>query len=96
MTPQEEVRLRILKVLEKRPEITQRGHAKALRLTAEVPCGEETILLTRNQSTYIPLGETHRLVNPATIPLEIINVRSGNYLAEDDIVRYEDSYGRST
>lgn len=63
--------------------------------TAEVTCGEKTILLTENQSTYNPLGETHRLANPGTIPLEIIEVQSGSYLGEDDIVRYEDNYGRS-
>ena len=62
--------------------------------TAEVTCGEKTILLTENQSTYIPLGEVHRLANPGTIPLEIIEVQSGSYLGEDDIVRFEDTYGR--
>lgn len=63
--------------------------------TAEVTCGDKTILLTENQSTYIPLGEMHRLRNPGTIPLEIIEVQSGSYLGEDDIVRFEDVYGRS-
>ncbi len=62
--------------------------------TAEIVCGEKTLLLTKNQSTYIPLGETHRLANPGSIPLEIIEVQSGAYLGEDDIVRLEDSYGR--
>ncbi len=62
--------------------------------TAEVTCGDKKILLTENQSTYIPLGEVHRLANPGTIPLEIIEVQSGSYLGEDDIVRLEDSYGR--
>ena len=62
--------------------------------TAEVTTGDKTIMLTENQSTYIPLGETHRLANPGTIPLEIIEVQSGSYLGEDDIVRFEDNYGR--
>ena len=63
--------------------------------TAEVICGDKTITLTENQSTYIPLGEVHRLSNPGAIPLEIIEVQSGGYLGEDDIIRFDDSYGRS-
>jgi mannose-1-phosphate guanylyltransferase/mannose-6-phosphate isomerase len=63
--------------------------------TAEVICGDKIITLTENQSTYIPLGEVHRLSNPGTIPLEIIEVQSGGYLGEDDIERFDDSYGRS-
>jgi mannose-1-phosphate guanylyltransferase/mannose-6-phosphate isomerase len=63
--------------------------------TAEVTCGDRKLLLSENQSTYIPLGEVHRLANPGTIPLEIIEVQSGSYLGEDDIVRFEDSYGRT-
>ena len=62
--------------------------------TAEITNGTKVILLTENQSTYIPLGEVHRLKNPGTIPLEIIEVQSGSYLGEDDIVRFEDTYGR--
>jgi len=62
--------------------------------TAEITCGDKKLLLTENQSTYIPLGEVHRLANPGTIPLEIIEVQSGSYLGEDDIVRVEDNYGR--
>lgn len=62
--------------------------------TAEITCGDKTILLTENQSTYIPLGELHRLANPGKVPLEIIEVQSGAYLGEDDIVRFEDTYGR--
>jgi len=62
--------------------------------TAEITNGARKILLSENQSTYIPLGETHRLANPGTIPLEIIEVQSGSYLGEDDIVRFEDTYGR--
>jgi mannose-1-phosphate guanylyltransferase / mannose-6-phosphate isomerase len=62
--------------------------------TAEVTCGERKLLLTENQSTYIPLGEVHRLANPGKVPLEIIEVQSGSYLGEDDIVRFEDTYGR--
>ncbi len=64
--------------------------------TAEVTCGDKKILLSENQSTYIPLGEKHRLANPGKVPLEIIEVQSGSYLGEDDIVRYEDTYGRTT
>eukprot|EP01136_Pigoraptor_vietnamica_P040119 Opistho-1_new@931 len=63
--------------------------------TAEVTCGESKKLLTENQSTYIPLGEVHRLANPGSIPLEIIEVQSGSYLGEDDIVRFSDTYGRA-
>jgi len=62
--------------------------------TAEVTNGDKVILLTENQSTYIPLGQTHRLANPGKLPLEIIEVQSGSYLGEDDIVRFEDTYGR--
>ncbi len=61
---------------------------------AKITCGDKNLLLTENQSTYIPLGEIHCLANPGTIPLEIIEVQSGCYLGEDDIVRIEDSYGR--
>ena len=63
--------------------------------TAEVTNGEQVILLSENQSTYIPLGQTHRLANPGKVPLEIIEVQSGSYLGEDDIVRFEDTYGRN-
>jgi mannose-1-phosphate guanylyltransferase/mannose-6-phosphate isomerase len=62
--------------------------------TAEVTNGDNVVILTENQSTYIPLGQTHRLANPGKIPLEIIEVQSGTYLGEDDIVRFEDTYGR--
>jgi mannose-1-phosphate guanylyltransferase/mannose-6-phosphate isomerase len=62
--------------------------------TAEVTNGEQVILLTENQSTYIPVGTVHRLANPGKLPLEIIEVQSGSYLGEDDIVRFEDTYGR--
>jgi mannose-1-phosphate guanylyltransferase/mannose-6-phosphate isomerase len=63
--------------------------------TAEITNGDQVITLTENQSTYIPLGALHRLVNPGTVPLEIIEVQSGTYLGEDDIVRFEDTYGRT-
>jgi mannose-1-phosphate guanylyltransferase/mannose-6-phosphate isomerase len=69
-------------------------HWVVVKGTAEITNGDKTILLTENQSTYIPLGEVHRLANPGTIPLEIIEVQSGSYLGEDDIVRFEDTYGR--
>ena len=62
--------------------------------TAVITNGDKVLTLTENQSTYIPLGEVHRLANPGSIPLEIIEVQSGSYLGEDDIVRFEDSYGR--
>jgi len=62
--------------------------------TAEITNGDKMLTLTENQSTYIPLGQVHRLANPGTIPLEIIEVQSGSYLGEDDIVRYKDNYGR--
>ncbi|MCD2339656.1 mannose-1-phosphate guanylyltransferase/mannose-6-phosphate isomerase [Ideonella azotifigens] len=64
--------------------------------TAEVTCGDKKVLLTENQSTYIPLGEVHRLANPGKVDLEIIEVQSGSYLGEDDIVRFEDTYGRTS
>ena len=62
--------------------------------TAKVTNGDQTYLVTENQSTYIPVGQVHSLENPGTIPLELIEVQSGAYLGEDDIVRYEDVYGR--
>jgi len=62
--------------------------------TAVVTKGDETLMLTENQSTYIPIGVTHRLENPGEIPLILIEVQSGSYLGEDDIVRFEDIYGR--
>ncbi len=70
-------------------------HWVVVRGTAEITNGEKVMLLSENQSTYIPLGEVHRLANPGTIPLEIIEVQSGSYLGEDDIVRFEDTYGRT-
>ena len=63
--------------------------------TAKVTIGESTKLLSENQSTYIPIGEVHALENPGKLPLEMIEVQSGSYLGEDDIVRFEDRYGRS-
>ena len=62
--------------------------------TAKVTKGEETFLVSENESTFIPLGTTHRLENPGRVPLEMIEVQSGSYLGEDDIVRFEDVYGR--
>jgi mannose-1-phosphate guanylyltransferase/mannose-6-phosphate isomerase len=70
-------------------------HWVVVKGTAEITNADQVILLTENQSTYIPLGEVHRLSNPGTIPLEIIEVQSGSYLGEDDIVRFEDTYGRN-
>lgn len=63
--------------------------------TARITRGDDVFLLTENQSTYIPLGTTHRLENPGKFPLEMIEVQSGSYLGEDDIVRFEDTYGRN-
>ncbi|MEH6627075.1 MAG: mannose-1-phosphate guanylyltransferase/mannose-6-phosphate isomerase [Motiliproteus sp.] len=62
--------------------------------TASVTCGDTTFLVSENQSTYIPMGETHRLGNPGKIPLDLIEVQTGGYLGEDDIERLEDVYGR--
>ena len=69
-------------------------HWIVVKGTARVTCGDNILLLSENQSTYIPLGEVHRLENPGQIPLEIIEVQSGSYLGEDDIIRLEDAYGR--
>jgi mannose-1-phosphate guanylyltransferase / mannose-6-phosphate isomerase len=69
-------------------------HWVVVKGTAKVTRGEEVFLLSENESTYIPIGTTHRLENPGTIPLEIIEVQSGGYLGEDDIVRFDDVYNR--
>lgn len=63
--------------------------------TAEVTCDDKVFLLAENESTYIPLGSLHRLRNPGKVPLELIEVQSGSYLGEDDIVRFDDVYGRA-
>ena len=70
-------------------------HWVVVRGTAEVVNGDETLLLAEDQSTYIPVGAKHRLSNPGEYPLELVEVQSGSYLGEDDIVRFEDVYGRS-
>lgn len=70
-------------------------HWIVVKGVAEITNGDQVITLTENQSTYIPQGQTHRLANPGKTPLEIIEVQSGSYLGEDDIVRFEDTYGRS-
>jgi mannose-1-phosphate guanylyltransferase / mannose-6-phosphate isomerase len=70
-------------------------HWIVVRGTARVTRGDEVFLLTENESTYIPLGTRHRLENPGRVPLEVIEVQSGGYLGEDDIVRFEDTYGRA-
>jgi len=70
-------------------------HWVVVKGTAKVTKGDEVFMLTENQSTYIPLGTTHRLENPGNIPLEIVEVQSGSYLGEDDIVRFEDKYNRT-
>lgn len=71
-------------------------HWIVVKGTAEITNGSKIYLLSENQSTFIALGEVHRLVNPGSIPLEIIEVQSGSYLGEDDIVRLEDTYGRTS
>ena len=70
-------------------------HWVVVKGTAEVTCGEEVSLLAENESTFIPLGTQHRLRNPGQVPLEIIEVQSGGYLGEDDIVRFDDHYNRN-
>jgi mannose-1-phosphate guanylyltransferase/mannose-6-phosphate isomerase len=62
--------------------------------TARITCGEKTFLLSENESTFIPIGATHRIENPGKVHLHLIEVQSGSYLGEDDIVRFEDNYGR--
>lgn len=69
-------------------------HWVVVRGTAKVTCGEREYLVSEDQSTYIPLGTTHRVENPGKVPLEMIEVQSGAYLGEDDIVRFDDVYGR--
>lgn len=69
-------------------------HWVVVRGTAKVENGDQSILLCEDESTYIPLGTTHRLENPGVIPLELIEVQIGSYLGEDDIVRFDDEYGR--
>ncbi|MGH8659508.1 MAG: mannose-1-phosphate guanylyltransferase/mannose-6-phosphate isomerase [Gammaproteobacteria bacterium] len=70
-------------------------HWVVVKGTAKVTRGEEQFLLSEDQSTYIPVGVTHRLENPGTIPLELVEVQSGSYLGEDDIVRLQDTYNRA-
>jgi mannose-6-phosphate isomerase-like protein (cupin superfamily) len=70
-------------------------HWIVVKGTAKVTNGENVFLLEENQSTYIPIGVKHRLENLGKVDLEMIEVQSGGYLGEDDIVRFEDTYGRS-
>ena len=70
-------------------------HWVVVRGTARVENGDQEILLREDESTYIPLGTTHRLENPGVIPLELIEIQIGSYLGEDDIVRFDDEYGRN-
>jgi mannose-1-phosphate guanylyltransferase / mannose-6-phosphate isomerase len=70
-------------------------HWIVVKGTALVQKGDEVLFLSENESTFIPVGVKHRLSNPGKIPLEIVEVQSGPYLKEDDVIRYEDSYGRS-
>ena len=70
-------------------------HWIVVKGTAQVTRDDEVMLLTENQGTYIPLGATHRLENPGKVPLSMVEVQSGSYLGEDDIVRFSDRYGRT-
>jgi mannose-1-phosphate guanylyltransferase/mannose-6-phosphate isomerase len=70
-------------------------HWIVVKGTAKVTSGDQVFLLEENQSTYIPIGAKHRLENPGKTELEMIEVQSGSYLGEDDIVRFEDTYGRT-
>ncbi|KJV31656.1 mannose-1-phosphate guanylyltransferase/mannose-6-phosphate isomerase [Luteibacter yeojuensis] len=70
-------------------------HWIVVKGVAEVTCDDKVFLLAENQSTYLPLGSRHRLRNPGKVPVELIEVQSGSYLGEDDIVRYDDVYGRA-
>jgi mannose-1-phosphate guanylyltransferase/mannose-6-phosphate isomerase len=70
-------------------------HWIVVKGTAEVTCEDKVFMLGEDESTYIPLGHKHRLANPGKIPLELIEVQSGSYLGEDDIVRFDDTYGRA-
>ncbi|HWX33484.1 MAG TPA: mannose-1-phosphate guanylyltransferase/mannose-6-phosphate isomerase [Steroidobacteraceae bacterium] len=69
-------------------------HWIVVKGTARVTCNDKTFLLSENESTYIPIGATHRIENPGKVALHIVEVQSGSYLGEDDIVRFEDNYGR--
>jgi mannose-1-phosphate guanylyltransferase/mannose-6-phosphate isomerase len=69
-------------------------HWIVVKGTAQITRDTETFILSENQSTYIPLGVKHRLANPGKLPLELIEIQAGSYLGEDDIVRFEDVYGR--
>ena len=70
-------------------------HWVVVRGTAEVTIDDDVRVLSENQSVYVPLGAVHRLANPGKIPLELIEVQTGSYLEEDDIVRLEDVYARA-
>ena len=70
-------------------------HWVVVQGTAEITCGDEVTMLTENESIHIPLGEVHRIANPGKIPVEMIEVQSGSYLGEDDIIRFSDTYGRA-
>jgi mannose-1-phosphate guanylyltransferase/mannose-6-phosphate isomerase len=69
-------------------------HWIVVKGTAKVTCGDKTFLVQENESTYISAGQNHRLENEGVIPLELIEVQNGSYLGEDDIVRFDDVYGR--
>ena len=71
-------------------------HWVVVKGTAKVTRGDEVLTLSEDQSTYIPLGVKHRLENPGKIPLELIEIQTGSYLGEDDIVRFDDVYGRKS
>ena len=96
---QEKFKIKRLTVLPKVKLSLQMHHHRSehwvvVRGTARVTCGDRVFLVMENQSTYIPCGESHRLENPGVIPLELIEVQNGSYLGEDDIVRFDDDFGR--
>ena len=70
-------------------------HWSVVSGTARVTCGEEEVMLSNNQSTYVPQCTAHRLENPGVIPLVLIEVQNGEYLGEDDIIRFQDDYART-
>jgi hypothetical protein len=75
---------------------TRLSEEASLKPKPMMEVGDKTFLLSENESTYIPIGVVHALGNPGKVPLEIIEIQSGSYLGEDDIVRFDDRYGRHT
>lgn len=87
--------LAVLGLISQRDSICHRAeHWVVVKGTAKINNGSKVQLLNETQSTFIPLGAAHRLANPGSILMKVIEVQSGNYLGEDDIIRFEDNYGR--